>query len=90
MSSVTVAWTTLVTARVGVTESVPFISQYLQIVVTNPLDVPQLLTVKPIVLSQRYVGVKPELGTQVLPINMGMARLTAVMGIEVEAIRSKT
>jgi hypothetical protein len=39
------------------------------------------------IVGEIHIGIKPELGTQLITINMNMAQLTAIVGVEVESVR---
>jgi len=77
--------------RVSVTtaEAVPFISQGLQMLPHAVLDFPKLSAAIAVVGCQRDVGITPEFGAPVLSVDVHMSRLTAIIRVKVEAIRTR-
>jgi len=56
-------------------ESIPLISQDLQILAQKAFNVAQLFTIISVILLQRHVGVKPEFGALIFPVHVLMLPL---------------
>lgn len=54
----------------------------------NALDAAQFSSAVAVIRDQRCVRIKPELRAAILPICVRVSRLTAVVRVEIEAIRS--
>jgi hypothetical protein len=63
-------------------------SQRLQVVSDHPLKVSQFLPTEATVLGQGGVRIEPEFGAHLLPIHVSMTGFSAIIGIEIEAIRT--
>jgi hypothetical protein len=79
----------MILGRVSVTtaEGVPFMSQSLQMLTDNALDVTQLSAAIAVICSQPDIGIQPEFSASALSVYVHMPPLTTIIRIKVKAIR---
>src|SRR5438093_11616704 len=87
VSSVTVTCTIRLIASAAA-EGIPLISQNLQVLSDNPFELSQLPPAIAVVLRQCNVRIDPKFCTDVLPVNLRVSRLSAVVRVKIETIRA--
>jgi hypothetical protein len=82
----------MILGRVSVTtaEGVPFISQSLQRLTDNALDVTSFTAAIAVICGQGDIRIEPEFGAPTLSVYVHMSRLTTIIRVKVEAIWARS